>query len=124
MKNLGLAKQILGIKITRGQSKRLLWALWLSQERYVEQLLGRFNMHKTKFVNTPLTTHFKLSMKTSPASENEEVEMKYVPYLSVVGSLVYAMICTRPNIAYALGVVRRFLTNPRKEHWLAIKWML
>ena len=50
--------------------------------------------------------------------------MKNVPYSSAVGSLMYAMICTRPDIAYAVGAVSRFLTNPGKEHWTAVKWIL
>jgi hypothetical protein len=47
--------------------------------------------------------------------------MKKVPYQGVVGSLMYCMICTRPNIAYSMGVVSKFLTNPGKTHWKAIE---
>ena len=50
--------------------------------------------------------------------------MKKVSYTSVVGSLMYAMVCTRPDIAHAVGVVSRFLSNPGKEHWHAVKWIL
>ncbi|XP_060211884.1 uncharacterized protein LOC132639459 [Lycium barbarum] len=50
--------------------------------------------------------------------------MKKVPYASAIGSLMYAMICTRPNIAHAIGIVSRFLSNPRKEHWNAVKWIM
>ena len=121
MKDLGPAKQILGMRITRDRTKRL---LWLSQERYIEKVLERFNMHKSKSVNTPLAGHFKLSSKQSPTSEKEMEEMKKIPYSSVVGSLMYAMICTRPDIAYAVGVVSRFLANPGNEHWVAVKWIL
>jgi len=81
-------------------------------------------MHKAKPVSTPFAGHFKLSMRQSPISEKQKVEMKNVPYSSAVGSLMYAMICTRPDIAYVVGVVSRFLTNPGKEHWTAIKWIL
>jgi len=48
--------------------------------------------------------------------------MKNVPYSSTVGSLMYAMICTRPDTTYAVGVVSQFLTNLGKEHWIAVKW--
>ena len=47
-----------------------------------------------------------------------------MPYASVVGSLMYAMVCMRPNIAYAIGVVSRFLSNPGKENWVVVKWIL
>ncbi|PKI56618.1 hypothetical protein CRG98_023001 [Punica granatum] len=50
--------------------------------------------------------------------------MKKVPYSSAVGSLMYAMVCTRPDIAHSVGVVSRFLSNPGKEHWNAVKWIL
>ena len=99
MKDLGQARQILGMKITRDRPKKL---LWLSQERYVERVLERFNMHKAKPVSTPLGGHFKLSSKQSPTSEKEKEEMKTTPYASAVGSLMYAMVCTSPDIAYAV----------------------
>ena len=50
--------------------------------------------------------------------------MMKIPYASVVGSLMYAMVCTRPDIGYAVGVVSRFMSNPGKEHWNAVKWIL
>ena len=50
--------------------------------------------------------------------------MSKVPYASIVGSLMYAMVCTRPDIAHAVGVVSRYMNNPRKEHWMAVKWIL
>jgi hypothetical protein len=59
-----------------------------------------------------------------PTSEKEKEVQNSIPYASAVGSLMYAMVCTRPDIAYAVGVVSRFLSNPGKEHWAAIKWIL
>ncbi|MCI64206.1 GDSL esterase/lipase 1-like, partial [Trifolium medium] len=50
--------------------------------------------------------------------------MKKVPYASAVGSLMYDMVCTRPDIAHEVGVVSRFLFNPDKDHWQAVKWIL
>ena len=50
--------------------------------------------------------------------------MKDVPYALVVGSLMYAMVCTCPDIAYAVGITSRFLANPGKEHWVAVKWII
>ena len=47
-----------------------------------------------------------------------------IPYSSAVGSLMYAMVCTRPDIAHAMGVVSRYLNNPRKEHWKEVQWIL
>ena len=50
--------------------------------------------------------------------------MSKVPYASAVGSLMYAMVCTRPDIAHAVGFVSKFLSNPGKEHWEGVKWKL
>src|SRR4029450_12534750 len=50
--------------------------------------------------------------------------MAKVPYASAIGSLMYAMVCTRPDIAHAVGAVSRFMANPGKRHWEAVKWIL
>ena len=121
MKDLGPAKQILGMSITCDRESG---KLWLSQEKYIEKELKRFNMEKANPVATPFASHFKLSSKQSPASEKEKVEMAIVPYASAVGSLMYAMVCTRPDITHAVGVVSRYLSNPGKEHWNVVKWIL
>ena len=50
--------------------------------------------------------------------------MKKVPYASAAGSLMYVMVCTRPDIAHAVGVVRRILSNLGRERWNAVKWVM
>ena len=50
--------------------------------------------------------------------------MSHVPYANAVGNLMYAMVSTRPDISHAVGVVSRFMANPGKEHWQALKWVL
>uniref|UniRef100_A0A3Q7HPF2 Reverse transcriptase Ty1/copia-type domain-containing protein n=1 Tax=Solanum lycopersicum TaxID=4081 RepID=A0A3Q7HPF2_SOLLC len=54
-------------------------------------------------------------------SEEEKEYMSRVPYASAVGSLMYAMVCTRPDLAHAVSVVSRFMGQPGKEHWQAVK---
>eukprot|EP00253_Pinus_taeda_P019301 PITA_19301 len=56
-----------------------------------------------------------------PKTQEEEEDMSRVPYASVVNSLMYAMVCTRPEIAHAVGVLRRFISKPGKEHWTTVK---
>ena len=80
------------------------------------KVLERFNISKAKAVCSPLAGHLKLSSKQCLTSEKDMKEMSKVPYTSVVGSLMYYMVCTRLYIAHTVGVVSRFLTNPRKEH--------
>ncbi|KAH0716573.1 hypothetical protein KY285_012604 [Solanum tuberosum] len=81
-------------------------------------------MKETKVVSTPLVKHFKLSTTQSPSTNEEKNEMSCIPYFSTVGSLMYAMVCIRPNIAHVVGTVSRFLSNPGKEHSAAVKWIL
>jgi hypothetical protein len=50
--------------------------------------------------------------------------MSRVPYVNVVGSLMYVMVCTRPDISHVVGVVSKYMENPGKEHWATMKWVL
>jgi hypothetical protein len=59
-----------------------------------------------------------------PKTHEEIKYMSRVPYSSTIDSLMYAMVCTRPNIVHAVGVVRMYMNNPGKEHWEAVKWIL
>ena len=86
MKDLGSAKQILGMKISRDRKNR---KIWLSQESYIENVLERFNMSKAKAVCSPLAGHLKLSSNRCPTSEKDMKEISKVPYAFVVGSLMY-----------------------------------
>eukprot|EP00253_Pinus_taeda_P002155 PITA_02155 len=112
MKDLGVAKQILGMRITRDKKNH---KLTLSQNEYILKVLKRFNMHNAKPVSTPFASHFKLSKETCPKTHEGMEYMSKVPYASAVGSLMYAMFCTRPNIAHAVGVVSRYMNNPGKN---------
>jgi hypothetical protein len=60
-------------------------------------------------------------MDQCPKTQEEEEDMSHVPYASVVGSLMYAMVCTRLNIAHAVGVLSKHMSKPRKEHWTTVK---
>uniref|UniRef100_A0A2N9GLP2 Gag-Pol polyprotein n=1 Tax=Fagus sylvatica TaxID=28930 RepID=A0A2N9GLP2_FAGSY len=121
MKDLGPANKILGMQIYRDRNNR---KIWLSQKNYLKKILRRFNMQDCKPIPTPLPINFKLSSSMSPSNEAERMEMSRVPYASAVGSLMFAMVCTRPDIAQAVGVVSRYMVNPGKEHWSAVKRIL
>ena len=122
MKDLGEAKMILGMEITRDRKRG---KLCLSQRQYLKKVLQRFGMtEQSKPVSTPLAPHFKLSSSLSPSTDEEREYMSKVPYSNAVGSLMYAMVCTRPDISQAVGVVSRYMHDPGKEHWQAVKWIL
>ena len=90
--------------------------MWLSQEKYVTKVLQRFNMLEAKPLGSTLPANCRLSGKQSPKTKAVKADMMKVPYASAVGSLMYAMVCTRLDIGYAVGVVSRFMSNPGKEH--------
>ena len=71
-----------------------------------------------------MAVHFKLGPSTIPTTNKERKYMSKVPYSSVVGSLMYAMVCTRPDLAHEISVLSRFISNPGKTYWEAVKWIL
>eukprot|EP00253_Pinus_taeda_P005822 PITA_05822 len=58
------------------------------------------------------------------SNDEEKDYISRIPYANVVGYLMYAMVCTRTDISHAVGVVSRYMANPGKEHWSAVKWVL
>ncbi|KAE8669377.1 putative LRR receptor-like serine/threonine-protein kinase [Hibiscus syriacus] len=98
IKDLGSANKILGMQIHRDRN--------------------------CKPISIPVPINFKLSSSMSPSSEEERMEMSRVSYASAVGSLMFAIICTRPNIAQAVGVVSLYMENPGKEHWNTVNRIL
>jgi len=113
-KDLGPANKILGMQIHRDRKDM---KIWLSQNNYPQKVLQRFNMQDCKPICTPLPLNFKLSSNMSPSNEADRMEMSRVPYASTVGSFMYDVICTRPDIAQAVGMISRFLADLGKEHW-------
>ena len=89
MKDLGAAKKILGMEISRDRDFGL---LFLSQQSYIKKVLHPFNMHHAKSVNTPIAPHFKLASSDFPSTDEDFEYMSRVPYSSDVGSLMYAMV--------------------------------
>ena len=110
--------EILGMEISRDRKSRL---LFLSQENYIKKVLHRFNMHDAKSVSTPIAPHFKLSALQCPSSDEDIEYMSRVPYSSAVGSLMYAMVCSQPDLSYAMRLFSRYMANPDKEYWKAVQ---
>ena len=71
-----------------------------------------------------LSQQFKLSMDQALESKEDKEFMSEVPYANAVGSLMYAMVCTRPDLSYSVSLVSRFMANLGKAHWQALKWIL
>lgn len=118
MKDLGDANFVLGIQISRDRSRGI---LGLSQRNYIERVLKRYGMHDCKPLETPVAKGDKFSLTQCPKGSLEIQEMQKFPYASVVGSLMYAQVCTRPDIAFITGMLGRYLSNPGMDHWKAAK---
>ena len=90
----------------------------------MNKILSKFNMNEAKLISTPLDSYFKLSKEQSLKTEEEMDHMSKVSYTSTIGSLMYAIVCTRLDITHAVGVVSRFMSRHGKQHWEAVKWIL
>lgn len=118
MKDLGSARRILGMDIFRNREAG---TLQLSQSEYLQKVLKKFNMVDCKSSNTPVGAHFKLS---AIEDASEMLNPEEIPYSSAVGSVMYAMVGSRPDLAYGVGLVSRYMSRPGELHWEAIKWLL
>jgi len=122
MKNLGEANKVLGKEIERDRRSG---KVSLTQKGYLQKVLQRFNIDgDTKSVSTPLAPHFKLKITMSPTTIEEREYMTHVPYASAIGSLMYAMVCIRPDLSQAVSMISRYMHDPKKGHWEAVKWVL
>ncbi|KAK8662705.1 hypothetical protein V6N13_024596 [Hibiscus sabdariffa] len=121
MKDLGDAAYILGVKIYRDRSRRL---LGLSQSTYIDKVLKRFSMEESKRGFLPMRHGISLSKEMCPSTPQERERMSQIPYASAIGSIMYAMICTRPDLSYALSMTSRYQANPGEGHWTAVKNIL
>jgi len=114
---MGEARYVLGVDIIRDRPSKL---LGLCQKAYIEKVLGRFRMHYSKHVDTAVEKGLTLSLEQCPTIEDDKQKMSNVPYASAIGSLMYAMLCTRPDIYFAVGLVSCY-RNLRTAHWQDVK---
>ena len=121
VKDLGEAQFVLGIEIIRDRNRIV---LGLSQKQYIDRVIRRYNMEKCSSREMPIGKGDKMSADQSPKNELEKEIMKDKSYASLVGSLMYAQVCTRPDLAFAVSVLGRFQSNPSTPHWIAAKKVL
>ena len=123
MKDLRESKKILGIDIIRDRDQS---TLSINQTSYCEKVIRRFNLTNARPVTLPIAHHFKLSAVNSPSETDIEhkLQMKNVPYSQAVGSLMYLMISTRPDLSYSASLVSKYMANSGRRHWEATKWII
>nr|GFA06721.1 zinc finger, CCHC-type [Tanacetum cinerariifolium] len=108
MKDMGEVDVIFGIKINR-ENKEIV----ITQSHYIEKILNKFNREDCSPMSTPMDPLEKLKLNTGKPVDQLE-------YSRAIGCLMYAMTSTRPDIAYAVGRLSRFTSNPSRQHWKAI----
>jgi hypothetical protein len=121
MHDLGPAKYILGMHIHRNQKER---TIALSQEQYVNTVLEHFSMSDCKPVFTPMET--KICPSADDVTNNDTVKSmkigdREVTYQSIVRSLMWLALGTRPDLAYTTGMIGQYSTNPKVCHWAMAK---
>ena len=97
MKDMGESSYVLGVKIVRDRAKRL---LGLSQETYIKRILKHYHMQDSKPMDTSVDKSLSLSRDMCPKTSKEKEKMSKIPYSSAIDSLMYAIMCTCPNICY------------------------
>lgn len=112
MADNGLMSSFLGIQVQQTRD-----GIYLSQEKYIKELLQKFRMSNYGIANTLVATNYKLSR------EREGDEVNSLQYKSLIGSLRYLTI-TRSNIVYGVSLLSRYMETPRETHWQAAKRIL
>ena len=112
MKELGELKHFLGLEVERTNE-----GLFLGQQKYAKDLLQRYEMLDCKPISTPMDPNVRL--QEGKGKDLEDVTM----YRQLVGSLIYLTL-TRPDISYVVGVVSRYMSNPKKPHLDAVRRIL
>ena len=95
--------------------------LKLSRRAYIDRILKRFDKHNCSPESVPVTKGERLFKDQCPQNDREKMTLKNVCYFSTMGSLMYAQVCTRPNISFVVGVLGSFMSNPGLIHYQAVK---
>ena len=99
-------------------------SIGLSQSTCVDKIPKKFSMENSKKGNVPIHHSVKLSKSQCLGSTGERDQMSRVPYASAIGSIMYAMLCTRRDVLYDLCMVSRYQENPGLSRWTAVKNIL
>ena len=118
MKDLGEIHWLLNLKIDRN---KISGTINISQEAYINNILARFNLQDAKSYSSPLDPNVKLSKDQCSITDEEKKTMEKVTYRQAIGSLMWAAVATRLDIAFAVSLLSQFLENLGKVHWNAMK---
>jgi hypothetical protein len=112
---------LLGVKVKRDRNQGV---ITINQRQYLLDMLARYRMSDCKPASTPFAAGYKAAKVVEFATQYELEEMRDKPYIDLVGSLMYAMVATRPHLTFAVGSLGKFSAAPRLQHWNAAKHVL
>ncbi|KAI5640970.1 hypothetical protein M9H77_00390 [Catharanthus roseus] len=81
-------------------------------------------MQDCKPFDAPMAKRDKFNLKQCPNKDFGSKQIEGIPYASVFGSLIHAQVCTRPDLAFIVGMLGRYLSNPGPAHWIVAKQVL
>lgn len=96
----------------------------LSQVAYIDKVLVQFAMQDFNKGIIPFRHGVHLSKYQCPKTSEENEQMRSIPYGSTIGSLMYAMLCTKPDVYHVVGLVSRYQSNRNPDHWTTVKCIL
>ena len=118
IKDMGNLRWLLGIGIDRDRKN---CTISFSQAAYVQKMVERFGVEDANPLSIPIAPGHNLSKSQLPVSDLDIEEMRDIPYQEAVSSLMYVVVGTRLDIAYAVSYLVRFMSNPGRAHWEAVK---
>ena len=117
----GPIKWFLGFEIRRDRESR---TISINQRAYIERMVEKFSLTNAKKVTTPMEPNVQFSVDQSPSTTNQLARMKGVPYSEAIGSVLWPVVVSRPDAAYAIGILAQFIQNPGSAHWEALKRLI
>ena len=96
----------------------------MSQASYIDKMLSRYKMQHSKKGMLLYRYGIHFLKKQCPKTPQEVEDIRNIPYASAVGSLMYAMLCTRPDICYSVRMISRYQSNSERDHWTTVKNIL
>ena len=119
--DIGPISWFLGFQIKRDRKAR---TLSINQHAYIESLVERFRLTNVKPVSIPMDPNTQYLVEQSPSTPNQVAKMRGMPYSKAIGSVLWLAVVSRPDIAYAVGILSQFVQNLGLAHWEALKQVI
>jgi Reverse transcriptase (RNA-dependent DNA polymerase) len=114
----GPIKWFLGFQIERDRKSK---TISINQQAYIESVVEKFGLTNAKSVAIPMDANAKFTIQQCPMTLNQVACMNGIPYSKAIGSILWATVVSRPDTAYAVGILSQFIQNPGPAHWDGVK---